>query len=773
MGRWLGFSESYVDHKVLPALRGSSVVSTDVTKNSEGYVDGLEWELRPLTAALAEQGSALVLDKAEAATLLRFCERVFGPGWAPVDKEPTPPGLLAARRGRGAASARLALVQLALRARPDGRVRLDGGAVKSGHRRAAATIGRLLGCDVADAERVLDDLVDEGVVEFYASAQGAGAGERLVIPAVAAAYGRGPGSELSAVPDDDGDEPDGEGHGALGCTVCGASEGEASDGLELVLEGDGWVQEGFDVVDEGFSADAVGALRDQPALEAVPDCLDVPSDQGERDVAGEELEGAPGALHHASHASLVEVSGSLSLCGGFSGEADRRSGDLPEPASAREDHPGLDAAADTVSLGGGQGGPLRGEQQGQVRDELGEFAGRRCSSGTAGDTVVLVRPALLPAGLEGVLAPVCTVWERIPRAGARAHVAAAVRLQLGALRGLVGPEHAEEVLAERLERRLVELMGRPVNDPVAWLLGRALVQRQWCWSQLCDEGRRMDTGGECPSCQVVIGDRRGLRARVAAETARQMPGATAQAVTAETEKRLQAAVRSEAAAQAVRRERALAEREVRAQVIVRRKAEVAAAEEARRAAPCVDCGVPEAAGLCMACTCRRATDRVLAEAVDLAVMARADLEAPAAVAEATVRCAEDTRSLLQQALDRRRAEGADELALMLDSREIAERIRDQRRESLYGRLMRSAEAEAEADKAFDAELRSRHRHHDRVMAHQAADRAADEALLRAAEFLFTDRARRLSVARGERVARRVPAADAGSLSCAAEAVNAA
>ncbi|MGW1987468.1 hypothetical protein ACWCPJ_34235 [Streptomyces collinus] len=210
------------------------------------------------------------------------------------------------------------------------------------------------------------------------------------------------------------------------------------------------------------------------------------------------------------------------------------------------------------------------------------------------------------------------------------------------------------------------------------------------------------------------------------------------------------------AAQAIRRERALAEREARDQVIARRKAESAAAEEARIAAPCADCGVPEAAGLCMQCTSRRSTARVVAEAVDLAVMARADLSHPAVVADATTKCAADTRALLEQALDQLRAQGVAEASLLLEARDIAVRIRDQRRESLHGRLMRSPQAEAEADNAFDAELRSRHRHPDRVMARQAADRAAEEALQRAVGFLLADRARQLSLALGEQPARPVP-----------------
>ncbi|NED20622.1 hypothetical protein G3I31_21460 [Streptomyces sp. SID9913] len=748
MARWLGFSESYVDHRVLPALRTSGAVKTSVKKDSKGYVSGLEWELLPLTTALNGRGSPLMLNKPEAATLLRLCERLFGPGWAPMDKPATPAGLLGRRRGRGAATARLALLQLALQARSDGSVRLVGGAVKQGHRRAAATVSRLLGCPVEDAEQILDDLIAEGVVEVHASSPESGAGERLVLPAVAAAHGREFGSELSLVDSGSGEEIHEGAPDTSGCAVCGAA-GSASAGVpEVVLAGDGWVQEGFDALDEGFSPAAAGALRDQEALAAGKTNVDVPSDQGERTPAEGGREAAAGALHHASHAPVVEVDRSPSFSGGFSGEADRDCGGLPERAGAGEDQPDPDTVVEETDHGG-QGGPLRGEQQEEVRGELGVPATQERAS-VAGPAV-FVRPSSLPAGLEAVLAPVRSVWERIARVSTRRHIAAAVRIQLAALRGIVGSEHAEEALAERLERRLEQQMSRPVSDPVGWLLGRGLPQRQWCWSQMCDEGRRMDTGGECPSCQALAGDSRALRARITAQVEQEMPGAAAQEVRTEVEKRLHAAVMSEAAAQAVRRERQLAERQARERVIAQRRTEFAAAEEARCAAPCADCGMPDAAGLCPVCTWRQAAERALAEAVDLAVMARVDLTDPAVVAEATARCAADTQALLEQQLDRLRAEGAEEVALGFAAREIAEKIRDQRRESLHGRLMRSTETQAEADRAYATELRA-HRHPGRALAEAAAERAADEALLRAVEVLRAERVRQLQAVRGERPA---------------------
>lgn len=750
MARWLGFSESYVDHRVLPALRAGTV-GTSVTKDPAGYVNGLEWELLPLTAALDDPRSPLVLSRAEAATLLRLCERLFGPGWAPVDKPATPAGLLAGRRGRGAATVRLALLQLVLRARPDGSVRLVGGAVKRGHRRAAATVSRLLRCPVEDAELVLNDLLVENVVEVHASS-GPGAGERLVIPAVAAAYGRNLDSGLSLVGDESAQTAHQGAAVAPGCTVCGAaSPAEAPD---VLLEGDGWIQEGFDVVDEGFAPAAIGAPRDQNLFETGETRADMPSDLGESASAEGGPEAAAGAPHHASHAQVAQVDGCLSLSGGFSGEADQGDGDLPERARVCEDRPDHDEVVADADREG-EGGPLRGEQQPEVRGKRGVPA--KPERTPVAGPALSVRPASLPAGLEFVLAPVRGVWERIVRVGARRHVAAAVRNQLGLLRGVVGPEQAEEVLVERLERRLHQQMGRPVNDPVGWLLGRGLPQRQWCWSQLCDEGRRMDTGGECSSCRVLVGDRRALRARIAAEVEQEMPGAVAGDVRAEVEKRLHAAVVSEAAARAARRKRQLAERHARDRVVARHRAESAAAEEARRAAPCADCGLPDAAGLCPGCTWLRAAEQAVAEAVDLAVMTCVDLMDPAAVAEATARCTADTWALLTQQLDRLRAEGTEGVAAAFAAREIAEKIRDQRRESLHNRLMRSAAARREAGLAYATELRTR-RHPSRALARAAAERAADEALWRTVEVLRAERVRQLHTARSERPARAEPTA---------------
>ncbi len=758
LARWLGFSESYVDHTVLPALREAKVVTTKPVQDEIGQVTGLEWKLLPLLAA-REGGDVmhpLALDKKQLATLLRLCEAVFGPGWAPTDGPLTPAGLLASRRGRGAATDRLALLLLILQSRPDGRVRLVGGSVKEGRGRADATTAKALGCSVSGGAKVVDRLALGQFVEVVrGTTEGGQLGKgRLVVPAVAAAHRRVQGR----APESGAAEVAGPVGGSVACASCaqgGVHDQEETPDEGLVLSGEGWQQESFDDVEPPFfqrPADAPGDL-DEVQDDASPEN----TGESAADGAGEAgvVERPAGAPLHATHAPVVDVSGSLTLGSGLSGEADRWCGSRPERAGVREgqaDHSVDERDEGAAEAAVGQGGPLRGEQHNEVPGEQQEVAGGSAARRSAG-RVVFTRPARLPEGLESVLAPVAGVWARLGRAGARRRVLAGVRVQLGVLGGVVGPEAAEEALAERLGRRLDQEMGRPVNDPVGWILRRGLPQRALCWSQMCDEGRRMDSGADCPSCQVLIGDRRGLRARIAQETAQELAGAAPQVLRAEIERRLQSAVAYEAAVQAVRRERAVVEQAERRKATEQRRAELAAAERARLDAPCADCGLPEAASLCLLCSERRHTERALAEAVDFAVLARADLADPADVARITESCARDTAALVDGAVERLRAQGVNEAGLVLEARERAQQLREGRRSSLHARLMRSERAEVEADNAYQATIRAAHRYLNRATAVEAAEKAADQAQERAAGFLLAERTRQLELARGQSPAR--------------------
>ncbi|MET9871073.1 MULTISPECIES: hypothetical protein [unclassified Streptomyces] len=76
-------------------------------------------------------------------------------------------------------------------------------------------------------------------------------------------------------------------------------------------------------------------------------------------------------------------------------------------------------------------------------------------------------------------------------------------------------EAALRLLADRLTGRLEEAGGEAlVRTPYGRLIRRALVQRPACSDQRCDDGIRLDTGGDCAN---VIHIRRARRARIAAE----------------------------------------------------------------------------------------------------------------------------------------------------------------------------------------------------------------------------------------------------------------
>ncbi|WP_265569159.1 hypothetical protein [Streptomyces hygroscopicus] len=83
---------------------------------------------------------------------------------------------------------------------------------------------------------------------------------------------------------------------------------------------------------------------------------------------------------------------------------------------------------------------------------------------------------------------------------------------------------APRVLAARLTDRLEEVGGEAlVRDPMGWLLGRGLVQRAACPDLRCDDGIRLDTGTDRPTCGNIVHTRRALRAQVAARVEAEMP----------------------------------------------------------------------------------------------------------------------------------------------------------------------------------------------------------------------------------------------------------
>lgn len=730
LGRWLGVSESTVDHEVLPAFRRTKAVMTRTVTDAQGRVTGVECRVAPLWEARDLISGPMALTRSELATLLRLLEALFAPGWG---ERATPAGLLAGRQGRGAATDRLALLLLALQARPDGTVPLVGGSVARGRGRGAATLARLLGCSVSGGGKVLTRLRSEGVVVCPRRERASGllSKSRLVLPAVAAAHGRPvvDAQETTC----GGDTP--ETWLDLRCR-CGAETEEVSQQSELAGEG----------CRQGLLGGPGGAVDQNPAT--APGDLDSDGDAESPGHTGSscsvrgrncEISERPAAADlHTDHTPVVELDGDDSVVGGFSGGADMGNGRRPERAGAQEVDRALSWASDPKISD--RGGPLRGERPASA-------VGRKSCGPAVGGWPVPVRPVDLPVDLTGVLAPVGGLWAGIERVSTRRWLASAVRAEVARMRGVVGSDLAEQVVAERLERRWAE-QGRPVVDAVGWLLKRGLPQRAGCWSLRCDDGVRMDTREACASCQSLIGDCRARRQAVAREVhSEQLAGRLPrEEVPREVERRLRETVRTQLAQDVVSRERAVVERTAREAVWAEQRQALAEAERARAARSCVDCGVEGAGGLCLVCSTRRAAWAALAETVDLEVAcglgSGEDLDVP----ELWKRCEAEARRLLEDTVDRLRAEGAHECAVAYEARWWAKELRDQRRKDVLRNLAGTREASAEAERAYAAALR-RYARRGRTEAEEHAREAASAARERAAERLLQDLLIRVRVTR--------------------------
>ncbi|MFD5814762.1 hypothetical protein [Streptomyces sp. NPDC127038] len=474
LGRWLGVTESSVHHDVLPALRESGAVRTRVVMDAKGHPTGLDCLVMPLWRArrAGVAGHALALSRAELAVLLRLCEVLFGPGWMPKDKAPIPAGMLASRTGRGAATDRLGLLLMVLSTGSAGWLQLCPGSVDTSRGRPAATVARLLGCTAAAGAKVLKRLQEHGVADVVRKQTGSGlnAQSRVRLVPVAQAHGvavREARPAAKALLSDLADTASGD-----------RESGETSETLAPTgIEGPG--QDGM---------------------------------TGSADLAAT-------AQHHALHASVVAPGGSLPLSGGFSGEGRGGIHGLPDRACAGED-----------------GGPLRGEQQENSRSISSEKPGRgpvddgsvRVGAGEGQGRQQRGRVPLPPTDLLAVLDPVDLVWARLERPAARRLVAAAARSELGKVVGFAGRVDAPQVLADRLARRLADQirLAGPIKDPVGWLIGLGLPQRQQCGDVRCDDRVLLDSGQECPRCSERQEDRREQRHAVAAAVDAAMPGAS-------------------------------------------------------------------------------------------------------------------------------------------------------------------------------------------------------------------------------------------------------
>nr|BFD88466.1 hypothetical protein StreXyl84_78670 [Streptomyces sp. Xyl84] len=524
LGRWLGVSQSTVAHTVLPELRAAGFLGSNVATNSLGHATGLECWVIPMYRAqkAGDRRHPLALSRAELAVLLSLCEVLFGPGWAPKDKPVVPAGLLAGRTGRGAATDRLGLLLMVLTTGSAGWLQLCPGSVDTSRGRPAATVARLLGCTAAAGAKVLKRLEEHGVAEVVRKETGSGlnAQSRVRLVPVAKAHG-------VAVR---------EARGAAK-SVLSDLTGTAFGDLETGETGETVVVTGIEGAGQGESA----GLADLAAT----------------------------AQHHALHASVVTAGGSLALSGGFSGEGRGGNHGLPDRGCVRED-----------------GGPLRGEQREKSPVVEGENDGRgpvagapmRVLGGEGQRRQQRGRAPLPPEDLRAVLAPVDLVWARLERPAARRLVEAAARSELARVIGFAGHADAPQVLADRLARRLEEQMrlARPIKDPVGWLIGRGLPQRQLCSEPRCDEGALLDSGRDCPRCEDRQIDRRAQRRAVAAAVDAAMPGASENERRVAVAEQLHQDVTAEAWAKARRWEQV---REQQA-AVAKARAEAAAAQTA-------------------------------------------------------------------------------------------------------------------------------------------------------------------------------------------------
>ncbi|MGC5359560.1 hypothetical protein ACPXCS_37110 [Streptomyces sp. DT190] len=740
LGRWMGVKESTVHHKVLPVLRGSGALRTRVVTDAKGHPTGLDCLVMPLWNAHHGGGAGhpLALTKAELATLLRLLEALFGHGWTPENKEPTPPGLLAGRRGKGAATDRLGLLLMVLNTRASGWLQLCGGSVKLKEGRGAATLARLLGCSPSGARKVLARLTEAGVVARQHKATATrmrGRGRVMLLP-VARAYGRA----LAPVE---------------------------------VVSGSGAV----------FSQRPVGACGDH-APAGADGALGTPGIGGAEQAArAGDQERPDGAELHANHASVVTPVVPPQLSCGFSGEGRGAEGRRPERACVREDQAadGGTAVAESASPVA-EDGPLRGEKPGESPVEGRE--GQRAAGAVAGGRPKAVgwekaqqqRRVGLPAdlGLRVALGPVAGLWERLS-GWQQGQVEVAAQAELTRLAGMLErPEMAPRLLVDRFTDRLEETGGEAlVERPFPWLMRRGLVQRQACSDRRCDDGIRLDTGAECENCGNVVHIRRARRAKIAAEVDRELPGLSEGERRRVLEERLreQAAIeaedfvrrREQARAEQARREAARAAAQERAE---RERQAAAAADAVRQALPCEDCGLQRSAGLCEACGFRRRTEAAIVEAGLIAATWSADLDEPGDVAAV----AAHVRGSLEADIERAQSEflelmepgalDADPVlaasALAFTALQAVEQALPEYRSSALGRLGRTEEAEAEARRAYKTEQNRRWYKHNPhgADAVAAATKAADAARERTAQYLLAARLEQLR----ERAAARTEAA---------------
>jgi hypothetical protein len=490
----------------------------------------------------------------------------------------------------------------------------------------------------------------------------------------------------------------------------------------LALTGDGWAQQSFEdlLVDESASASG-----DQPGKFAA-------SPQVVPGLVAEHQESGSAELHttHPPAVDLSSVTAADLYC--FSGSAVSGKDRQRQRAVAREDQ--LPTTHSANPLIGADASPLRGEKRTTPQP-----------TGLGAATSTFEPAAAVPVDLSHVLTPIAHLWAPTQRVSTGRWLANAVRRELARLRGLVGAQRADQALTARLERRIAMQGPLAVESLQGWLLGRGLPQRAGCWSHLCDDGVRMDTGLGCDSCACLVEDQRALRRSVAATVAAQHPSLAAEERRAEVERRLRERLAHEATMDLARRERSAQKHVELLEAIDRQRKAVAATEAARAARPCEDCSIADAGGLCLACSTRRGTAALVKQAVDITVALRAELDDQKALTELTERVERDTWNVLMTACA---GEDADDTASeAYTERLVAEKLLAQRRSAALTHLRSTKLAEAEAEHAHWMTMRQGSTYPSRQKALEAAAAAGEKARARVAEQLLSDFLRDLLQAR--------------------------
>ncbi|MGW2548529.1 hypothetical protein ACWC5I_48690, partial [Kitasatospora sp. NPDC001574] len=300
-----------------------------------------------------------------------------------------------------------------------------------------------------------------------------------------------------------------------------------------------------------------------------------------------------------------------------------------------------------------------------------------------------------------------------------------------------GPQSAQGELAERLRHRLKVQGGSAlVDDPVGWMLAKGLPQRRECAHLACDDGIRLDTGTDCTTCEQRLADRRSTRRALVREAVSVLPdSATAEQRRTAVDARLHRHAMLRAEQQVTDRQRADQQRSDADARRAVREAQAAAAEAARQALPCEDCGAERAAGLCASCWSVRATRAAIRECVALVLAGSADL----ADREDVNALVAHVRGELRAEMLRNRPAGADLAGIRASDLLTVQNAAAEYRASALVLLTHFPQADAEAELAHAAAMRRAHRHPTRGSAVAAADRAAEQARTNTARHLLVRR----------------------------------